>query len=96
MEETLKEILKTLQDYGSILRHVDQRFDTLEKMLELVRTNQTQISKRESALEAQCRTKHCNVDDTLQSLARRITNLESRLNPIPESSTEMVECKEIP
>ena len=96
MEETLKEILRTLQDYGTILRHVDQRFDTLEKMLELVRANQAKISERESALEAQCRTRHCNVDDTLQSLARRITNLESRLTPMPKPHNEMAECEEAP
>lgn len=94
MEDTLKEILKTLQGYGTMLRHIDQRFDTVEKLMELARANQEQLSKRESALEHQCRHQHKYVDDTLQSLARRITNLESKITPMPEPCSES--CKETP
>lgn len=96
MEETLNKILTTLQDYGSILRHIDQRFDTLEKTIELVRSNQMTVSERESALEHQCRQRHKSVDDTLHSLARRVTNLESRVSPMPSPAPEMVECEENP
>jgi chromosome segregation ATPase len=91
MEETLKEILRTLQDYGNILKHIDARFDTMEKMIELVRSNQSTINERENALERQCQTHHTRVDDTLQSLARRIVNLENRLSPIPYPATEAFE-----
>jgi chromosome segregation ATPase len=83
MEETLKEILRTLQDYGDILKHIDARFDTMEKMIELVRSNQSTINERENALERQCQEHHARVDATLQSLAKRISSLESRLSPIP-------------
>lgn len=96
MDETLKEILSTLQSYGYILRHIDQRFDTLEKMLELVRANQSKITERESTLEHQCHKQHQQVDKTLRSLARRITNLESKINPIPEPSAELAGCEETP
>jgi Skp family chaperone for outer membrane proteins len=91
MEETLKEILRTLQDYGDILKHIDARFDTMEKMIELVRSNQSTINERENALERQCQEHHARVDDTLQSLARRIASLENRLSPIPYSALEASE-----
>jgi len=99
VEETLKEILRTLQDHGSVLRHIDQRFDTMEKMIELVRLNQSNISERENSLETQCRHQHRSVDDTLHSLARRITSLEARLTPVPkapEKPSELTEQKEAP
>lgn len=83
MEETLKEILRTLQDYGNILKHIDARFDTMEKMIELVRSNQSIITERENALQRAVQVHNASVDDTLQSLSRRVAALESRLSPIP-------------
>lgn len=91
MEDTLKEILRTLQDYGEILRHIDARFDTMEKMFELVRSNQAAITERENALERQVREHYVRVDDTLQSLANRIASLESRLSPIPYPAMQTYE-----
>jgi len=81
MEETLKEILRTLKDYGQILKHIDGRFDTMEATIELIRQNQLSINKREHALELQCQEHHDRVDLTLTSLARRLTNLEKQTHP---------------
>ena len=75
MEETLKEILRTLKDYGQILKHIDGRFDTMEATIELMRQNQVSITKRENALEQQCQEHHARVDETLQSLGRRLSEL---------------------
>lgn len=87
MEETLKEILVTLKSYGEVLRNIDQRLDTVDKLLELMRNSQLTLTERGTALEQKCQKQHSCVDETLQSLARRITNLESKASPIPGNST---------
>jgi len=94
MEDTVKEILRTLQDYGDILKHIDARFDTMEKMFELVRSNQSVITERENALERQVQAYHDRVDDALQSLSKRISNLENRISPIPCTAAEFYEEEE--
>ena len=88
MEETLKEILRTLQDYGTILRHIDGRIDMLEGTIDIIRQNQISIAKRETAMEENCRERHEKVDQILSSLSRRISAVEARLTPIPYSVSE--------
>ena len=83
MEETLKEILRTLQDYGTILRHIDGRIDMLEGTIDIIRQNQISIAKRETAMEENCRERHEKVDKILSNLSRRISAVEARLTPIP-------------
>lgn len=83
MEELLKEILRTLKDYGQILKHIDGRFDTMEMMIELVRQSQASITERENFLEGQCQEHHARSDKALQSLSRRISSIENQITPIP-------------
>ena len=82
MEETLREILRALKDYGTILRHIDGRIDALDGTIELVRQNQISIGQRETALEMSCQLRHDKIDEMLAQMRRRIAVIESRLAPV--------------
>lgn len=83
MEETLKDIARTLQDYGTILRHIDGRIEAMEVTIEMIRQSQMSITQRENQLEQECRQRHDAINEMLKNLNKRVAAIESRLTPLP-------------
>lgn len=83
VENTLKDILRQLQDYGTILRHIDNRIDAMESSIELVRQNQNSINRREAEIERSFQEREQKVDEVLQKMNKRISSIESKETPIP-------------
>jgi len=86
-EDVLVEIMTMLRDYGDVLRRIDGRLNTMDASMELIRQNQATINKRESAMEQQFNERQNRMEEFLQTLARRVSALETDLTPIPRPYT---------